>query len=422
MGRYVARRIRFRNGERLSVLAVRGGLPVHEVTLFLERFRKKGRAANTIQSVCMTLALLYRVVEAERGDLVRRLSEGQFLTGPELGRLASAAQLRIEDLSEESDEEARTKVISMARFRLRKKVSASVQRRPVDIATQATRMRYMAAFLEFLSGYVGASLMTRVRRDLEQETGRALKAFRAQIPAVSRRDKLDARVGLSEDEQARLLQVVHPDSPDNPWARGFVRNRNWLIVVLLLATGMRRGELLGLQIGDIASNSPKLRILRRADASEDQRRIQPNTKTYDRELGLAPSIIKALWDHINKDRRAIRASRRNPQIFVSEDGAALSLASIDKMFLQLRKACPGLPVRLTSHVMRHTWNERFSEQAEAMGLSDTAEQQARNNQQGWSDNSKMGVIYTRRHTARKGREISLKLQERLDADIKPGHQ
>jgi integrase len=69
---------------------------------------------------------------------------------------------------------------------------------------------------------------------------------------------------------------------------------------------------------------------------------------------------------------------------------------------------------LTSHVMRHTWNERFSEQAEAMGLSESAEEKARNTQQGWSDNSKMAATYTRRHTAKKGREISLKLQERLD--------
>jgi len=45
--------------------------------------------------------------------------------------------------------------------------------------------------------------------------------------------------------------------------------------------------------------------------------------------------------------------------------------------------------------------------------------QARNSQQGWSENSKMGATYTRRFTARKGREISLKLQERLDADLEP---
>lgn len=419
MGSYVAKRIRFRNGERLSVLKERDGLPVQEVTLFLERFRRKGRAANTIHAVCMALALLYRLMEVERGDLVKRMQQGRFLTDPELERLASAAQFRVADLSDEGADQPKKKVVSMARIRLRRS-SGKDQRRPVDIATEATRLRYMAQFLEFLSGYVGASLPKPQRKELELETSAALNAFRAQIPSVSRRAKLDARVGLSQEEQARLLQVVNPDSLENPWVRGFVRRRNWLIVVLLLATGMRRGELLGLQIGDLASNVPKLRIIRRADAKEDARRIQPNTKTHDREIELTPSIMRVVWHHINVERRTIKAARAIPQIFVSEDGEALSLASIDKIFMQLREACPGLPVRLTSHVMRHTWNERFSEQAEAMGLSEAAEEQARNSQQGWSDQSKMGANYTRRHTAKKGQEIALKLQARMEATLDAG--
>jgi integrase len=177
---------------------------------------------------------------------------------------------------------------------------------------------------------------------------------------------------------------------------------------------MRRGELLGLQIGDLHSSQPKLRIIRRADAAEDPRRVQPNTKTNDREIELTPSIMKALWSYINKERRSIKAARAVPQIIVSDEGKPLSHASIDKLFAQLREACPGLPMTLTSHVMRHTWNERFSEQAETMGLSEAVEEKARNSQQGWSDNSNMAASYTRRHTAKKGREISLKLQERLD--------
>jgi integrase len=97
------------------------------------------------------------------------------------------------------------------------------------------------------------------------------------------------------------------------------------------------------------------------------------------------------------------------------DGQPLSLKSIDKIFVQLREACPGLPIALTSHVLRHTWNERFSEQAELLGLTDTVEEKARNEQQGWTDNSTSAATYTRRYVSRKGRNISLKLQEQLDA-------
>lgn len=419
MPQYVAKRIRFRNGERHSVLHVPNGLPVHEVTLYLDKYRKKGRAANTIHSVCCSLALLYRSLDSAKVNLLDRLVKGHFLTSPELDRLASAVQYRIEDLEEVDGSAHKSNVIHIARIGLRRK-SDDKPRRPVDVGTHATRLRHMADFLEFIANYVGATLPGTTRRELEAERVLTLTAFREHIPEVSKRATLNARVGLSLEEQERLLSVVHPDSPENPWKRGVVRLRNWLIVVLLLATGMRRGELLGLQIEDLHSSQPKLRIIRRADAPEDARTIQPNAKTNDREIELTPPIMRALWSYINKERRSIKASRAIPQVFVSDEGSALSQSSIDKLFARLREACPGMPVTLTSHVMRHTWNERFSEQAEAMGLAESVEERARNSQQGWSDNSKMGTTYTRRYAAKKGREISLKLQDQLDDQLNRG--
>lgn len=100
MPKYVAKRIRLRNGERHSVLQVPNGLPVHEVTLYLDKYRRKGRAANTIHFVCTSLALLYGELDRAKVNLLDRLSEGAFLTMPELSRLASAVQYRIEDLEE----------------------------------------------------------------------------------------------------------------------------------------------------------------------------------------------------------------------------------------------------------------------------------------------------------------------------------
>ena len=417
MPNYIAKRIRFRNGERHSVLHVPGGLPVHEATLFLDRFRRKGRAANTIHAVCGVLAFLYRELDSAKLSLLDQLAKGQFLTPPELDRLAAAAQYRADDLAA-IEGSSKPHVINRARIRLRRN-GGEIEAASVDVATTASRLRYIAEYLEFVSDYVGAGLPAPQRTELELESTRALKAFREHVPPVSNRAKLGARVGLSEDEQERLLDAVRPGSPTNPWQRDYVQLRNWVMVVLLLATGMRRGELLGLQIGDLHATQPKLDIFRRADAIEDTRRVQPATKTYDREIELKPNIMRVLWSYINKDRNQIKAARTFPQIFVADDGQPLSLSSVDKLFMQLRVACPGLPVRLTSHVMRHTWNERFSEQAEALGLSETDEARARNSQQGWSENSKMGSTYTRRFNERKGREVSLKLQEALDAGLKP---
>ncbi|GAQ28803.1 phage integrase [Ralstonia sp. NT80] len=363
----------------------------------------------------MALALLHRELAKANIDLLERLRQGRFLAVPELNRLVDAAQYRVDDLSyEDADELSNSNVVDIRRIRMRRKAAVR-EVKAVGVATQATRLRYMANYLEFLATYMGATLSESLRKQLAIESAYALKAFRGQVPKVPKRAKLGSREGLSKEDQDRILKVVHPDSPDNPWEHGFVRLRNWLIVVLLLATGMRRGELLGLQIQDFDQRLAKFRILRRADTSKDPRRIEASTKTNDREVEVRPAIMRAVWNYINHHRKKIKAARKYPQLIVAESGKPLSLKTVDKMFKELREACPGLPVTLTSHVMRHTWNERFSEQAELMGLTDTVEERARNEQQGWVDNSKSAEIYTRRHASLKGRELSLKLQEQLDA-------
>lgn len=408
--KFVAQRIVFRNGERHSVLQRVDGLPVHEVTLYLGQYRQKGRAAETIHSVCNCLALLYRELYTANVDLLERLLKGQFLSTIELDRLISTARYNLTDLEQDSTCKKRN-VIGMHHIGIQRR-QKHIERQPVESQTYASRLRYIAHYLEYTSRYVAAVLPRKERLELLEDVATALKNFREHIPKGSTRAKLGAREGLSIDDQNRVLEVIDPNSPHNPWVRGFVRRRNWLIVVLLLVTGMRRGELLGLQIGDIHPSQPKINILRRADSANDKRIRQPNTKTNDRTIELHPPIMRELQSFL-KERRGIKAARSIPQVFTSEDGNALSMQAVDKIFKELRGALPGLPVTLTSHVMRHTWNERFSEQADTMNLSEVAEQRARNSQQGWSDNSNTSATYTRRHNERKGREISLKIQEKI---------
>jgi integrase len=218
---------------------------------------------------------------------------------------------------------------------------------------------------------------------------------------------------MSEKDQALLLEVMRPGSPTNPWSRPFVQYRNWLIVILLLASGMRRGELLNVRLSDLSPNTPVLSIVRRLHAPDDHRLIQPTPKTRERDIELRPAIMKAVWKYIAM-RREIPAARKHGYLIVGDDGVELAYKNVDRIFATIRRACPDLTIDLSSHVMRHTWNDRFSEQAELMGLSEVAEERARNEQQGWVDGSKAPATYTGRFAAKKGRELSLLLQEKLD--------
>jgi len=100
---------------------------------------------------------------------------------PELARLASAVQYRIEDLEEAEGDAERSNVIHIRRMGLRRK-SDDKPRRPVDRQTQASRLRYIADYFGFLAGYVDATLSGPALRELEAESGRALAAFREHIP------------------------------------------------------------------------------------------------------------------------------------------------------------------------------------------------------------------------------------------------
>ena len=121
MAEFIAKRVRFQNGEHPSVLTRPGGLPVHEAALYLARHRKRGLAANSIHSVCRVLAFLYRELAQANIDLLERIRPGQFLTAPELNRLAEAAQYAVDD-SEHAEKEGQRsrKVIDIKRIRMRR--------------------------------------------------------------------------------------------------------------------------------------------------------------------------------------------------------------------------------------------------------------------------------------------------------------
>jgi integrase len=416
MSDFTVRKVRFQNGERISLVLRPDGLPVHEVVLFLDRYRRRGRAANTLNGICSALALLYRQLAGFGIDLMARLRDGKFLSRRELDRIAVAVQFRCGDLEAEPVTSG-SNVVNLRSVHPRLKKAEPPPVVAVDPETQATRIRYIAHFLSFVADYVASELDVAVGDRLRLTAKCELETLISAAPRKRGRVQVGARQGLTEEEQQSVLDVVRPGSPRNPWVRGYVQQRNHVIVAVLLATGMRRGELLGLQIKDVGTSRSTLSVLRRADVVEDSRKIQPNTKTNDRILELHPRVMRRLWSYINDQRNCIPLARKHPYIFVADDGTPLSLGSIDKLFRDIRIACPGLSVRLTSHVMRHTWNERFSEESDRLDLTDVTEERARNAQQGWTDNSKSASVYTRRRVAHVGRKVSMAHQERLSESI-----
>jgi hypothetical protein len=77
----------------------------------------------------------------------------------------------------------------------------------------------------------------------------------------------------------------------------------------------------------------------------------------------------------------------------------------------IRRAFPEFE-GLTIHVLRHDWNDRFSDLAREKGWSEEKETQHRNYLQGWTKTSKQGLSYTRRSTREEAINAALELQRR----------
>jgi len=68
---------------------------------------------------------------------------------------------------------------------------------------------------------------------------------------------------------------------------------------------------------------------------------------------------------------------------------------------------------LHAHLLRHDWNNRYSEMCDAdpRGRNDAKEEKVRNHLMGWTSDSKMAARYSRRHTKTAADKAMLKMSE-----------
>ncbi len=127
----------------------------------------------------------------------------------------------------------------------------------------------------------------------------------------------------------------------------------WL---LYLATGMRRGEALGLRWRDLDLDSARVTVAQSVVALNDQVRIQePKTASSRRAVKLPLSCLVALREHRTRQleqRLAASAWQDNDLIFCQSDGAPHDPRSVGRAFDVLQRRAGVRRIRL--HDLRHT--------------------------------------------------------------------
>jgi len=134
-------------------------------------------------------------------------------------------------------------------------------------------------------------------------------------------------------------------------------------------------------------------------------------------LPITDELAQRVFGYVSNERKACLDSKRHLFLLVTHKvgphhGKPMSYQALSKSFAKLREAAGGRLDGLSPHVMRHTANDRFSQQMDSHGTSPAQEEKMRSYIMGWREGSGSAATYTRRHTQRKAMEASLFLQKR----------
>jgi integrase len=422
---FAVRLVVFTSGERLPLLCRRStGTPLFEPTVYaITELRAQNRASATIQQALRAVMVLYLVLERLKIDLDQRLGEGRLLELGEIEELVRWCRLPLEAFTGDQERPAPpSRVVTLEKARMKSPAPGHAE---LDPNTVAIRIHYIRDYLKWRAdGHMlklGRNRAGTGLSDLKINSEIVFRSLDEHIPSSHGRNDAEQRQGMSESDLAKLIEIIQPDSPENPWKGEHAKERNALIIRWFLTLGIRRGELLGVRVSDTDFQTNEVLIARRADDPDDPRANEPNTKTRDRLLSMDEDLAVLTRRYVTGVRRRIEGARKHPFLFVSNGtGKPLSLSGVNKIFVVLRKKCPSLPDDLYPHIFRHTWNDRFSDVMDTRKVSEETEKKMRAKLMGWSETSGTAAMYTRRHTARKAREASLDLQSKFKLRPKDG--
>ena len=395
------RRITFPNGESLPVLVGSNRIPVLETTRYaICMLRNAGRAEHTIEAHMRAIAVAREWASTHRLSLETRMIGGVGLELREIEDLSRT--LKTPMTKDPKPKSVRSNVVPFTRSGMESlRRAAHNPTSTLSPQTGANRIRFAAAYLAWLA----SQSRTADARKAPHDTVDMLRA-RAKI---SHSQPSEPRKGLLREQRERLFGIIDPSSAENPFETQALRHRNLAIITCLDDCGMRRGELAGLKIADIDFRTLTISIHRRPPDPKDPRKNKPKTKTNARDIPIRPELADILFEYISSWRRREPAARKHNYVFVAHGrtkrGFPLSPGSIGKIFDALEEL---LDFKLHAHLMRHTWNDRFSvtyDQQAQQGnpTAQATEERTRNYLMGWNPNSKMAERYSRRHVERAAR-------------------
>lgn len=389
------------------------GLPLFYPNLWLtSKHRSRGAAFGTLLIYAGFLARLYSWAEHRGLALDQRLLSCEWLEKRELHALYDELSVKVNGVRSGAQ-----KVLRKAGGTVEKFLGAKVSK--VDLVANAgikVRLQTVSSYLRWLGEEGITRVPFREKKNHEALLESMVDELLAMVPISHGHNKRQDK-HYDRDGVRRLLEVVTPGHPENPFQSAEVQVRNCLLIHMLFTFGLRRGDLAAMKCKDIDLRAGVLAVARRPDDPEDPRgRYAPHQKTRARVMAL--ELTEEIKRYRNKFRDRHDIALQHPYLLVSEQGGRpLSLAALEKVFQVLRENVSGLPEKLTPHYLRHAWNYEWSTVCKQKGIPGDEADQLAKYLMGWTMSSGMRERYNEAYIKEKANECSLEVQRRLWSQV-----
>lgn len=374
------------------------------------------KSANTRLRYANELLFVLQYFSGKNIDLPTRVASGEFISQKEYIQFYDRCFLN----KEYKDEASNIRTFDINNKHLRNVIAAN-QKGIARVASETLqgRVRRLREFLVWLFEQLHDAhsvdevvhnrftrLVSKIKLD-EDGLGRN-RSQKVGDPAES---------VISDDIFVKLLEMVMPSSPNNPFKASKIRN--YLIVNLLEKSGIRRGALAKLKVSDFNffGTYDQISIYRSGNDPTDPRAEKPNQKTKAHLATIDQGLMVQVKFYIDHIRTVFPRAQLHDFLLVSENdskgtaGLPLSLKAINAIFQKLSRV---LGFHVHPHMLRHKWNEIFDEKGERSGVNPALLEDIRKYAMGWSQNTTMASVYNEKRLAQKARELSEAHQKRVD--------
>ena len=410
----------FDNGERYPILMGEDGFPHFYVTLYVTTMLRTHSSVNTIVARLKAIQFLFEWERINDRSLIDEFKQGHLLSHSDIISLRDHLKLFVSEFKKENKKERlSTKVIDIESGSF--KVTSGYS---VTNTHHYNRITAVTEYLHFIATVVNQnrndSEMTRainkMKVDLKNQRPRArIRNLTENMEYMTLPD------GLIEE----FVSVAGIDHPLNPFKNESVKLRNHLMFRLIQATGIRRGELLSLQLtyANLTGEKCSIFIQRQHDDRYDPRKYQPVVKTKERRLPISKELARQLDDYIINHRAKTPNTAKHPYIFVTHIKSATQGQPISNSYFgnDIIGAMKRVDERFSvihAHMFRHEWNLNFSRKVDKINekgenkISPEKEAQTRAHMMGHVS-SKSGDVYNLRRTSEEANRIQLIEQEEL---------